>query len=158
MTRRWAWLLALVVVVGGPALWFGSRAEDTRVAGDRLEIQTADARHAFIVELALTPDQRSRGLMFRESLAADAGMLFIFEAARPVSFWMKNTLIPLDMLFIAPDGRIATIAAMTTPHSEQPVPSGVPVLGVLEVAGGTAAHLGIAVGDRVVHPSFAGAP
>ncbi len=121
-----------------------------------LFIETASGRHRFVVELANTPDQRDRGLMFRRSLTADAGMLFDYGRQRRLTMWMKNTLISLDMVFIARGGRIVKIAAGTVPLSSETIPSGGPVRGVLEVNGGTASRLGIEVGDRVIHPIFAG--
>ena len=117
-----------------------------------LEIRTASASHRFTVEVARTEDEQAQGLMFRESLAPDAGMLFPFPSPRPASFWMKNTLIPLDMLFIRADGTIARIAVNTTPHSLDPVGVGEPVAAVLELAGGRSAELGIAEGDRAAWP------
>lgn len=111
----------------------------------------ADGReHAFVVEVARTTEEQARGLMFRESLGANEGMIFPIEPPRPASFWMKNTLIPLDMLFVRADGTIARIAAETVPHSLEPVRSGEPVAAVLELRGGRAAELGIEEGDRVV--------
>ena len=115
-----------------------------------LAIVTADARHEFTVELALTPEQHQQGLMFRREMARDAGMLFDFGARhRRASMWMKNTYIPLDMLFIRDGGEIESIAARTTPHSLEAVSSRGPVRYVLELNAGTAARLGIAPGDRV---------
>lgn len=115
-----------------------------------LTITTAQGqRHAFQVEVAASGAQQERGLMFRTSLAPDAGMIFPMQPPRFASFWMRNTLIPLDMLFIRPDGRIARIAAQTVPHSLTPVGSGEPVSAVLEIPGGRAAELGIAEGDLV---------
>lgn len=115
-----------------------------------LTITTAQGQHhAFQVEVAATGAQQERGLMFRPTLAPDAGMIFPMQPARFASFWMKNTLIPLDMLFIRPDGRIARIAAQTVPYSLIPVDSGEPVSAVLEIPGGRAAELGIAQGDLV---------
>ncbi len=90
--------------------------------------------------------------MHRQSLAPNAGMLFPYDVPQPASFWMKNTLIPLDMIFIRADGTIARIAANTVPHSLQSVESGEPVAAVLEIAGGRSAQLGIAEGDRVSWP------
>jgi hypothetical protein len=87
--------------------------------------------------------------MFRKHLAGDRGMLFDFKTPQPVAFWMKNTLIPLDMLFIAPDGRVISIARQATPMSETPIPSGGDVLAVLEIRGGRAAEVGVKPGDRV---------
>jgi uncharacterized protein len=112
-------------------------------------IKTSKAAHKFRVDVASTPDEQARGLMFRESLAPDAGMIFPMAPPRFASFWMKNTLIPLDMIFIRTDGTIATIARDTTPYSLEPVSSGEPVAAVLEIAGGRAAELGIAEDDRV---------
>jgi uncharacterized membrane protein (UPF0127 family) len=97
---------------------------------------------------------RSRGLMFRRSMPADHGMLFDFEQVAPVAMWMKNTYLSLDMLFIRPDGTIARIAADTEPQSTRVIPSGEPVLAVLELNAGTAARLGIKAGDWVKHPTF----
>ena len=104
---------------------------------------------AFRVELARTEAERAQGLMYREKLAPDAGMLFVYPTDRPVAFWMKNTLIPLDMLFIKRDGTILSIAERAVPLSEVTISSGGPVAAVLEVNGGTVSHLGIRPGDRV---------
>ena len=117
-----------------------------------LEIESDGETHRFIVEVARTSDQQSQGLMFRRSLGPAEGMIFPFPAPRPASFWMRNTLIPLDMIFIREDGTIARIAANTVPHSEEPVTSGEPVVSVLEIRGGRAAELGISQGDRVKWP------
>jgi uncharacterized membrane protein (UPF0127 family) len=116
----------------------------------RLAIESANGRrHLFTVEVARTEAEQARGLMNRRTLAADAGMLFPFDPPRPASFWMRNTLIPLDMIFVRPDGTIARIAANTVPLSEEPVGVTEPVTAVLELNGGRAAALGIAAGDRV---------
>jgi uncharacterized membrane protein (UPF0127 family) len=121
----------------------------------RAEIVTAaGAHHKLAIEVATTPDQLTQGLMYRRSLAADAGMLFDFGAAKPVSMWMRNTLIPLDMLFLAADGRVVGIHQRAVPGSLEVISAPEPVRGVLEVNGGTAQRLGLAVGDRVVHPLF----
>ena len=115
-----------------------------------LTIRSASGAHAFTVEVAGTPEEQTNGLMHRQSLAPDRGMLFPYEPPQDVAFWMKNTLIPLDMIFIRPDGTIARIAANTMPMSLDPVPSLEPVSAVLEIAGGRAAELAIREGDRVV--------
>jgi uncharacterized membrane protein (UPF0127 family) len=121
-----------------------------------LEIVSKTGVHVFAVEIADTDAERERGLMFRKSLPAGQGMLFDFKREQPVAVWMKNTLIPLDMIFIRGNGRILRIAENTKPLSERTIPSGGPVLAVLEVIGGTARELGIEPGDRVAYPIFKG--
>jgi uncharacterized protein len=122
----------------------------------QLEIATKGGVQIFGVEMAVTPDEQAKGLMFRRELPEKQGMLFDFHREQPTSFWMKNTYIPLDMIFIRADGRILRIAENTVPLSEALVPSGGPVRAVLEVIAGTAKKLGIAPGDRVTHPIFSG--
>jgi uncharacterized membrane protein (UPF0127 family) len=119
-----------------------------------LEIITKQGVRVFSVELARNDEERARGLMFRRELPEGRGMLFDFEREQEVSFWMKNTYIPLDMIFIRADGRIHRIAENTTPESLTAVPSRGPVRAVLEVIAGTARKLGVAPGDRVAHPVF----
>ena len=121
-----------------------------------LEIASKNGVHSFAVEMAVTPDEQSKGLMFRKELPEGQGMLFDFRRDQEATFWMKNTYVPLDMIFIRADGRIHRIAANTTPLSEALVSSGGPVRAVLEVVAGTAKKLGIAPGDRVAHPMFNG--
>ena len=119
-----------------------------------VEIASKGGVHVFTVEIADTEAAREKGLMYRKSLPPGQGMLFDFHSDQPVRFWMKNTYIPLDMIFIRSDGRILNIAENTTPMSENEVPSAGPVKAVLEVRGGTARKLGIAPGDRVANPIF----
>ncbi len=146
-----AWLLVLPL--------HGAAAQQSPLATtfetSRLVIVSETGQHVFTVELAVTPEQRAQGLMYRRGMAADAGMLFDYSR-RPgrASMWMKNTFIPLDMLFIKADGEIESIAARTVPHSLESISSRGPVRGVLELNGGTAARLGIRPGDRVEHPLF----
>jgi len=121
-----------------------------------LEIASKTGVHVFQVEMAVTPEETSRGLMYRRSLPEGTGMLFDFKIEQPLSFWMKNTYVSLDMIFIRADGRILRIAENTEPLSERLVPSGGPARAVLEVVAGTARKLGIAPGDRVAHPIFRG--
>ena len=121
-----------------------------------LEIVSQSGVHVFSVELATTDEERERGLMFRKELPDGHGMLFDFETDRNVAMWMKNTLIPLDMIFIRGDGRISNIAESTKPMSTRIIPSQGPVRAVLEIAGGTTKRLGIEVGDHVAHPMFRG--
>jgi uncharacterized protein len=113
---------------------------------------TSGSVHKFKVEVAATEAEQERGLMFRKSLPADGGMIFPMNPPRIASFWMKNTVIPLDMIFIRADGTIANIAAETVPYSLEPVYANEPVVAVLEVAGGKAAKLGIAEDDKVSWP------
>ena len=119
-----------------------------------LTIVTASGRHAFQVEVMRTPEQRARGLMHRQFMPADRGMLFDFKQVEPVAMWMQNTYISLDMLFIRADGTVARIAERAEPLSTRTIPSGEPVLSVLEVNAGIAEKLGIKPGDKVEHPLF----
>ena len=147
-------LALLLLVVGGPATL--AQQLQTFPTAD-LTIESATGPHKFHVELATTPKQLEQGLMFRRNLAPDAGMLFDFRAPSPVSMWMKNTFIPLDMLFIDNQGRIINIAERAVPQSLDTIAAAAPARAVLEVNGGTAARLGIRPGDRVVFPIFGNA-
>jgi uncharacterized membrane protein (UPF0127 family) len=121
----------------------------------KLEIGlNAKKRLKFEIWLADTPARQSQGLMFVRSLPALRGMLFVHESPRPVGMWMKNTFIPLDMLFIDAKGRIQQIVENTTPHSLDVIRSNLPALAVLEIAGGEARRLGIKPGQRVSHPAL----
>jgi len=119
-----------------------------------LEIATANGVRPFAVEVVDNDADRAKGLMYRKELPEGRGMLFDFQSEREVSFWMQNTYIPLDMIFIRADGRILRVQENAEPLSTRLIPSGGPVLGVLEVIGGTARKLGIKPGDRVAHPIF----
>lgn len=143
--RRRSLLLALVTA----AALCAPAAVASRPRTEPLDVVTARGVFHFTVEIADNPKARENGLMFRKSLAPDRGMLFDFKTPREVAFWMKNTLIPLDMIFIAPDGKIISIARQAAPLSEVPIPSGGVILGVLEVRGGRAAEIGAAQGDKV---------
>ena len=150
-TRRSLVLLALVAFTSLAMGGWDARAQSKL---EQLTIATAKGKVTFTVEVMRTDEERARGLMNRAYLPADRGMLFDFKQPQIASMWMKNTLIPLDMLFIRKDGTIANIAENTEPHSLRTVSAIEPVLGVLELNGGTAARLGIAPGDRVQHPLF----
>jgi uncharacterized protein len=119
-----------------------------------LEIISKTGVHAFTVELATNDAERSRGLMFRKKLPDGHGMLFDFGQDQPVAFWMHNTYVSLDMIFITGDGRILRIAEKTKPLSDRLIPSGGPVRAVLEVVAGTTRKDGIAPGDRVTGSIF----
>lgn len=121
---------------------------------EALEVVTPKGATKFAVEIADNEAEREKGLMFRKSLAPDRGMLFDFHKPQPVAFWMRNTLIPLDIIYIQADGTILSIARNATPMSETPLPSGGPILGVLELAGGRAGEIGAMPGDKVVHRIF----
>ena len=124
-------------------------------AKETVTVRSDGKVHRLTVEIARTAAQQAQGLMFRRRMAADAGMLFLHAAPRRARMWMKNTYIPLDMLFIAPDGRIDQIVERTTPHSLETIVSDNPVSAVLELNAGTASRLGLKPGDRLVHPAFA---
>lgn len=117
-----------------------------------LTITTSDGVRRFAVEVARTAEQQRIGMMFRRSVANDRGMLFIFPDEQPAAFWMKNTLIPLDIIFIRSDRTIARIADNAVPLSLEPIPSGEPIIAIVEIGGGRAARLGIRPGDRVDWP------
>jgi uncharacterized protein len=125
------------------------------LATSKVVIDTAHGPVTFIVEMAEDTPSQERGLMYRKYLAPGAGMLFDFHAPQPVTFWMKDTFIPLDMLFIRKDGTISSIAANAKPFDRTTIPSKVPVLAVLEINGGRAAEMGIVPGD-VVHNAIFG--
>lgn len=114
-----------------------------------LTVRSGNETHRFDVEVADTPEAQSKGLMFRTELGPDEGMIFPYDGTTAQSFWMKNTPLPLDIIFVGPDKTISNIAAMTTPYSLDSVYSVGPVLGVLELRGGRAEELGIEAGDRV---------
>jgi uncharacterized membrane protein (UPF0127 family) len=114
-----------------------------------ISVDTARGRHEFRVEIAGDHASQEKGLMFRKKMAADAGMLFDFHQTVITSFWMKNTVLPLDIIFVRSDGTISSIAANAIPYSEAPIPSGEPIRAVLEINAGRASALGIAPGDSV---------
>jgi len=140
-------LFASFVLVAAPA----------RPAGQQtLEIASKTGVHAFSVEIADTDAEREKGLMFRKELPEGRGMLFDFKHEQEVGFWMQNTYVSLDMIFIRGDGRILRIAENTEPLSTRIIPSNGPVRAVLEVVAGTARKYGIEAGDRVASPIFSG--
>ncbi len=129
--------------------------DDIAFARDTVDVVTADnLSWTFHVDLAVTPAQRTRGLMFRKAMDDDEGMLFLFARQAPRSFWMKNTYLALDIIFLDRHGVIVSIAADAQPLDETRIPSGAPAAGVLEVRAGTSRRLGLEVGDRVIHRAF----
>lgn len=144
--------LALLICVVGITGAFAKDAAAKNI--QTLEIVTKSGVHVFTVEVAATEQEKATGLMYRQELPDGRGMLFDFSPEQPISMWMKNTFIPLDMIFIRSDGRISRIAENTEPQSLAIIASGPPARAVLEVIAGTAQKYGIAVGDRVAHPWF----
>ena len=151
---------------GGARLWmtlilagalYAFAGVETRAASiQTLEIVTKTGVHVFSIEMATTEEEKTTGLMYRKELPDGKGMLFDFSPEQEVSMWMKNTYVPLDMIFIRADGRILRIAENTEPLSTKIIPSRGLAKGVLEVIAGTAQKYGIAPGDRVAHPLFNG--
>lgn len=123
----------------------------------KLTIHSADGDHTFSIEIVDTAESRAQGLMYRQELAPDAGMLFDFLDDREVSFWMRNTFIPLDMLFITGEGVVKNIHVNARPHDPTGIPSDGPVQFVLEIPGGRSVELGIEAGDTVTHPRITAA-
>jgi hypothetical protein len=162
LSRRVASVVATLLVpflcasvVPGCAKDAGSSPpQAVKMAVEPLEIVTTTGAHRLRVEVARTPDQRERGLMFRPSLPADGGMLFDFHEERPVAMWMKNTPLSLDMVFVSRAGKVVSVALGAEPYSERVISSGRPALAVIELAAGAAQRLSIAVGDTVRHPIF----
>lgn len=146
------WDEASKVNPGGAAGAGSAAAQSNQL--ERLEIISGDRRHIFMVEMARNDAQRARGLMFRQSMPQDQGMLFDFERDQMVTMWMKNTYLSLDMIFILADGRVHRIESRTEPESERTISSGVPVRAVLELNANVANRLGLRQGDRIVHPMF----
>ena len=145
----WVWIVASVAML---CAFTGLEAQAASI--QPLEIVTKSGVHVFSVEMATTEEEKTTGLMYRKELADGKGMLFDFSPEQEVSMWMKNTYIPLDMIFIRADGRILRIAENTEPQSTRIISSGGLAKGVLEVIAGTARKYGIAPGDRVAHPLF----
>ena len=142
-------LIILIIIILSPVTSI-ARMPDA----SELVIETAESKHIFYIELADTPSKWERGLMFRKSLKEDQGMLFVFPAEQIAQFWMKNTLIPLDMLFIDTAGNIIKIKRNAEPKSLEIISSGKLVMAVLEIAGGVSKKLNIQTGDRVIHATF----
>ena len=149
LTRRHVLFSALLVVFAPAA--YGQLQTFPKA---ELTIAAAGGSHKFTVEVATTPGQMEQGLMFRQSLAPDAGMIFDYSVPSMAAMWMKNTLIPLDMLFVDQRGRIINIHERAVPGSLEPIAAAAPARAVIELNGGTAARLGIKPGDRIIFPLF----
>lgn len=161
VARVWArlgpTLAAFLLAIAGTVAWAQTPPPDMKFDRSTLVIETAAGPRNFDIELALTPEQQQRGLMFRKDMGAYEGMLFDFGETRPITMWMANTLIPLDMLFIAADGVVKHVHANAVPHSTATIPSNGPAKAVLEINGGAARLLGIKPGDVVRHAMFGNA-
>lgn len=144
------WLAAFLTI----CIAFADTSAQASLEKERLVVTTASGNHAFDVEIAKTPAQQARGLMFRRTLGARNGMLFLYEEPQVVSMWMRNTYIPLDMIFIRADGKVHRVERSAEPLSERIIGSGEEVTAVLELAGGTAARIGLKPGDVVEHAHF----
>jgi uncharacterized protein len=155
MTRRTVSQVA--VAIAANLFAFSAEAQLQRFATSELTIVSATGPHRFTVEVAETPEQMEQGLMFRRTMAPDAGMLFDYKTPTVATMWMRNTLIPLDMLFVDAGGRIVNIHQRAVPQSLDVIAAAAPVRAVIELNGGTASRLGIEPGDQVVHPIFGNA-
>lgn len=158
--------LLIVAVTAAAALWWAGHQtasidatlEKASPHVEKLELVTQAGVHVLDVEIAKTPEEQALGLMFRNELPDDRGMLFPYKTPRELSMWMRNTYIPLDMVFIRADGTIHRIEERTEPLSEKIISSEGPVTAVLEIAGGAASRLGLKTGDTVRHRHFETAP
>jgi uncharacterized membrane protein (UPF0127 family) len=142
---------AALMAVGGLAKADGMRRE-------RLVLAIGEARHEILAEIAESPMEKAQGLMFRRQLAETEGMLFLYTEPQDVTMWMRNTYLPLDMVFVGKDGTVTHIAERTTPFSEARISSGGPVLAVLEITGGLAERLRLKPGDKLLYKAFGTAP
>jgi uncharacterized protein len=158
LSKRWAASLALSVfiaqpVFAGPTLEASANMPQ-KLPLSKLMVVSANKSHKFRVQVALSPKEHEIGLMFRKQMPKSEGMLFVFPQPKEASFWMQNTPLSLDLIFIRADGSIANIAAKARPMSTSVIPSVGRVIGVLEINGGLSAKLGIAAGDRVEHKAL----
>jgi uncharacterized membrane protein (UPF0127 family) len=158
LLRRFGLVLAAAAALAGSAAVFGQSGPlEDLAAFPRGKLEISDGKkvkHSFDVWLADTPRRQAQGLMFVRALPDMRGMLFVHESPKQLSMWMKNTYIPLDMVFIDEHGRIQQIVERTTPHSLDTIRSTDPALAVLEIAGGEARRLGLHPGQRVAHPAL----
>jgi len=151
-------LVAAITLAGSTTVFAQSGPIEDLAAFPRAKLEIADGKkvkHTFEVWLADSPQRQAQGLMFVRALPDLRGMLFVHESPKPISMWMKNTYIPLDMVFIDEHGRIQQIVEHATPHSLDIIRSNEPALAVLEIAGGEASRLGLRAGQRVTHPALA---
>ena len=138
----------------GVMLAFAASAASASCDPGRVDVRGDWGSARFRVELAITPEEQRQGLMFREALGRLEGMLFVYDRQQPLSFWMRNTLIPLDMIFIDETGTVVNVHAEAVPLDETPISSAAPGLAVLEINGGMAETLGIGAGDVIRSPAM----
>ena len=154
-------VIAALLLFGSAGAWLAlapqpqKTAEGIQFRKETIDLVTAGGVRKLHVELAVTPAELAYGLMFRTSLADDHGMLFLYSETREVRMWMRNTYIPLDMVFIRPDGTVLRVEPNTEPLSERIIESGGSVSAVLEMAGGATQRIGLKPGDKIIHPHFA---
>ncbi|HUO03431.1 MAG TPA: DUF192 domain-containing protein [Rhizomicrobium sp.] len=148
-------VLAVFVVTFASGCALAASGPQTGLPVETITIDTKAGPHPFKVEIAADDQSRETGLMFRKTMAPDAGMLFDFHEPQDVSFWMENTILPLDMLFVRADGTIARVKENATPYSRETIPSGEPVQFVIELNAGRAQALGIKAGGHVHAPEIA---
>ena len=141
--------MLMLLLPPGPAIGFGTGS---------LTLRTDSGPHSFNIEIANSGGERALGLMYRRELAADAGMLFLYDPPQPITMWMRNTILSLDMIFIGTDGRVHRIESHTEPFSTDIISSDGTVQGVLEVNAGTANKIGLKVGDDVLFPGLRKGP
>lgn len=160
IARRTLLALAAVFALSGPATAL-PRQDPGHCKGqaeirplDPLQVVTARGTYKFTVEVAKSPRQREFGLMCRKAIASDRGMLFLFPTPDLLAFWMRNTLIPLDIIYIGADGRVVSMVQNAQPLNETPLPSAGPAVAVLELGAGRAAQMGLLPGDRVTHKAL----
>ena len=140
------------------SMFAGTVSAQESCATNKVVVRGDFGEARFTIEFADEPAERAQGLMHRETMARSAGMLFVFEQPQAVAFWMKNTLIPLDMIFIDSTGRIAHIHENAIPLDETPIPGGEGIYAVLEINGGLSKTYGFRTGDALQHPVFSGGP
>ncbi len=143
------WLALLCAVPLAPAVALEIGTAQPQLRQVPLTLETATGRHRYAVEVAATAEQQQRGMMFRARMARDRGMLFPFDPPRAASFWMENTILPLDLVFIGADGRVLNVAADAVPYSRAFIDSAGEAAAVLELNAGEAAKIGLKAGDRV---------
>jgi uncharacterized protein len=152
--RSWTGRWAAPIAVGAAILSAGLVGPADALRREELKLHTTRGVHVINTEITETPEEKAMGLMFRTSLPDNAGMLFFYDTPQEITMWMRNTYIPLDMVFIRADGIVHRIEAWTQPFSEKIISSGADVSACLELAGGAAERLALKPGDRVEHPLF----